>query len=168
MTADTTGKEKGSTNYTAIREELSSGEKLSDKSLGILLSIGLEHVSGLIEGKEHHWITSEDVKKYVNEVILWRMVRLHDEAVKHGIVEAESIILFGELKDAVCKKLSLEKGCLSEDSLSEYFAASLDSFYNNKPTAEVMEKITFMRKFAAEMVPSNPQQTAETIHHILD
>lgn len=168
MTATTMGTEKLTPNYTAIKEELSSGKELSDKSLNILLSIGLEHVSDLIKGKEPYWLTSEGVKKYVKEAVLWRMVKLHDEAVKLGTVKAESITLFGELKDTVCKKLSLEKGCLSEDLLSEYFSSSLESFYNSDPAPEVMEKMTLIGKFASEMVPNNPQQSIQSIRHILD
>ena len=162
------GLEQNPTNYTAIVEELSLGKELSDKSLDILLSIGLEHVSELVKGREPHWLTSEDVKKYVNEAILWRMVKLHDEAVKNETGEAKSVILFGELKDAVCKKLSLEKGCLSEDLLSKHFSSSLESFYNNDPTPEVMEKMSLIGKFASEIVPSNPQKSVELTQHILD
>jgi len=166
------GKEKLVPNYTAVREELSSGGCLNGECLEVFLSIGLEYTSDLINEKKSALFgleqQTEGFRKYLTEAVLWRMINMYNRAVKDGIKKADSITLFGKMRDVVCERISLPKESLSEDLLSSLFIKGLDSFYNNDPSPEILAKMGLISKFASEIVPNNPSKAVEPTRFIPD
>jgi len=159
-------------NYTAVREELSSGGCLNGECLEAFLSIGLEYTSDLIKEKKSALFglerQTEGFRKYLTEAVLWRMINMYNRAVKDGIEKADSITLFEKLRDTACERISLPKESLSEDLLSSLFIKGLDSFYNNDPSPEVMVRMNLISRFASGIVPNNPPKAVKTDRFITD
>jgi hypothetical protein len=164
MTAITMGTEKDSPNYTAIGEQLSSGRELDNESIGVLMSIGLEYASGLIKVKNPVGLDqkADEIKNFLTEIVLGRINSLYIHAVKFRMEKAESITFFGDLRDAVCEKLSLPKESLPENLLSDLLTRGLDPLYDIDPSPVVRDQLVWIRKTASDIIPNNPASTAGT------
>lgn len=164
--------------YKAIGEKLlQRPDQMTDAEKGVVFSMGLGFAKGLVESKVSGLTAydqiSNDMKGYVVGATLGRIITLHQKALQRGLINAESFIVFTDLKNDVCGKLGVGCENMTDESFNTFFN-DMNGQYLDAQLDRIDPQPQEMRSVRENLLPrivaENPpvEEFESEIKHTLD
>lgn len=158
-------------NFKSIGEKLQSGEVLEDVEKTKVFSVALKYAEELVgarlDATDKLLIADKnvlvealswpkDAKDYLSAAVLGRIVNFHNSAIKGNITGADASVKFGELREALCKKLSICVEVLPDEKLTSFLEELTGAYLDKAVDSGVSKYTPSVRKAASLIVADNP------------
>ena len=168
----------GQVDYKAIgRKLLDMPDQMTHSEKGVVFYLGLKYAETLVQNKASELPLydqqSSDMKEYINGATLGRIITLHEKALRQGSINAESVVVFDELKRGVCDALSVNVEDMQDDVFNTFFKEMNDLYLDAEldridPQPQEMRQVR--EAILPKIVAENPEveEKESSIKHTLD